>query len=201
MELSLEAVSLGLRCSNSKQCQLADANTICNSNGICDCALNTNAVQQTANQCGATNRGCSAGTFQVNFINSQRHLSNNLFCQSARSNWFFFLVLFPHNSVALTEYAFHGSLYAMVDPIVMMVRMRSAPSIGNVTRPAPVRPSNATIVIVAFRRLHCAMDANSVPMVKMNWAVRICLMARLAHRIHSVVKAANAYQNTNTVMP
>lgn len=54
------AISLGMVCVSDMECRLSDLNSRC-VNGVCDCAVKTNGSAS----CGATNRGCHPGTFQV----------------------------------------------------------------------------------------------------------------------------------------
>lgn len=58
------AVSLGLSCNSDKQCKLADENTFCNENQVCECESARNSV--ISSECSAGNTGCADGTFQVN---------------------------------------------------------------------------------------------------------------------------------------
>lgn len=69
------AVSLGQRCSSDKQCQLADSNTFCNDEQICECEAARNSAIST--ECSARNSGCAEGTFQVNQISHTKHNHSN----------------------------------------------------------------------------------------------------------------------------
>ncbi|XP_075218179.1 uncharacterized protein LOC142322963 [Lycorma delicatula] len=54
-------ISLGLPCTNDRQCRAADPASRCIS-GVCDCAIKVNSTN--GNSCSALNRGCHPGTFQ-----------------------------------------------------------------------------------------------------------------------------------------
>lgn len=60
VDLDAESISLGLRCVNHRQCQLADPYTYCNEAGFCDCSHQ----EETNTFCSAKKRGCAEGTFQ-----------------------------------------------------------------------------------------------------------------------------------------
>ncbi|XP_063698082.1 serine protease nudel [Culicoides brevitarsis] len=53
------SVSLGLNCTSTRQCQLADPYSYCNDDNICDCSH-----QSETEKCSAKTRGCADGTFQ-----------------------------------------------------------------------------------------------------------------------------------------
>lgn len=70
LDLDNLAVSLGLPCENDKQCQLADSNSYCNEQHVCDCeAMRSSAL---SSECSAQNRGCAEGTFQVRMTMNKR---------------------------------------------------------------------------------------------------------------------------------
>uniref|UniRef100_A0A336LN87 CSON003693 protein n=1 Tax=Culicoides sonorensis TaxID=179676 RepID=A0A336LN87_CULSO len=59
VDLGDGSISLGLKCSNTRQCQLADPYSFCNENGVCDCSQ-----KSETDECSAERRGCAEGTFQ-----------------------------------------------------------------------------------------------------------------------------------------
>lgn len=71
VDLGDGSVSLGLKCMNDKQCQLADPYTYCSKEGLCDCAHQVEDTQQ----CSAKKRGCAEGTFQVSVLKPFAHYS------------------------------------------------------------------------------------------------------------------------------
>lgn len=57
------AVSLGLSCYSDKQCQLADSNSYCSEEKVCECQATQNSA--ISSECTARKTGCAEGTFQV----------------------------------------------------------------------------------------------------------------------------------------
>lgn len=71
-------VSLGLSCTDDKQCQLSDPYSYCNLEGKCDCTNVGDASLQ--GECGAENQGCAIGTFQVKYGDAYKSMFNvNIF--------------------------------------------------------------------------------------------------------------------------
>lgn len=92
------SVSLGLNCSSTRQCQLADPYSYCNEDGFCDCSH-----QSETESCSAKTRGCAEGTFQVSYSTfSSSYFRATSLCEILTSNWILFWIQCRSSGVCIS---------------------------------------------------------------------------------------------------